>query len=300
MAPRPVRSSVTDVESERPRLGHLSGIVAVCFGAGLLWPLFAGLELTPRPPGSEAREHAAAALAAAAADPTNGALGADAEGEAEEAEEPPPAPLSDRQLALVKQAEVASCKDARGKPVVHCDRPLVRDVVEQPLTRLAQCGAAQSARGTLSLGLQIDFKRRRVTGVKAGDATTLPRDKVKALVACARSELADVSLKDIAHEQAEYWMYFGVELLPPGSRLEPSAEAANGGDDTSIVEASGYATVGWNTAMVREEPRADGAIAARLLFGTRVRVTGRLGDWYRVSYDAKGRIGWVHKNEVGM
>jgi SH3 domain-containing protein len=298
MVSRPApRSSVADVETERPQLGRLSGIVAVCFGAGVLWPLFAGLELAPRPPGSEARSLAEAA-AASIADPSTpaGAI-ADSDAESDEVEEVP-VTITDRQLARTLRTEVASCKDARGKAVEHCDRPPLRDAIEEPLSRLSQCGAAQGLAGTLSLGMQLDFKRRRLTGLKPGKATTLARDKVSALLSCARTELSGVSLKDIAHEQSEYWMYFAVEFIPPGSRIEP--DVAERRIEAEIVEASGYATVGWNTAVVREAPAADGAIAARLLFGTRIRVTGRLGDWYRVAYDAKGRIGWVHRNEVGM
>jgi SH3 domain-containing protein len=299
MVSRSAPRSVPDADQpELPRLGRLSGIAAVCFGAGVLWPLLAGYDLAPRPPGSEAREavEAAAVEAAAAEDPASPGPSSDVEAEVE----PPAATVSERQLALIKQSEVTSCKDSRGKAVVPCDRPLLRDAVEPALSRLAQCGAAQGLSGTLSLGLQIDFRRKRIASIKAGNATTIPREKSGALVSCARTELSGVSLKDIAHEQSEYWMYFAVELVPPGTRIEPQAVAADGSITGEIVEASGHATVGWNTAVVRETPAADGAIVTRLLFGTRVKVTGRLGDWYRVNYDAKGRIGWVHRNEVGM
>jgi hypothetical protein len=289
------RSSPDDVAIEPPRLGRLSGIAAACFAAGVAWPLLAGYDLAPRPPGSDAREQAAEALAAE--DAVSAApIEADVEGETAQ----PAATVSERQLALVKQSEVTSCKDARGKAVTPCDRPLLRDALEPGLSRLAQCSAAQGLAGTLSLGLQIDFRRKRIAGMKAGNATTIPREKATALVSCARSELSGVSLKDIGHEQSEYWMYFAVELVPPGTPLEPQVTAADGSVVGEIVEASGHATVGWNTAVVRETPASDGAVATRLLFGTRVKVTGRLGDWYRVIYDAKGRIGWVHRNEVGM
>jgi SH3-like domain-containing protein len=41
-------------------------------------------------------------------------------------------------------------------------------------------------------------------------------------------------------------------------------------------------------------------VKARLLYGTKVFVTGRQGDWYRIRYDAHGREGWVHKNALAM
>jgi hypothetical protein len=41
-------------------------------------------------------------------------------------------------------------------------------------------------------------------------------------------------------------------------------------------------------------------VVARVLSGTRVSVTGRQGDWYRVKYDGKGAEGWVFRTAIGM
>jgi SH3-like domain-containing protein len=37
-----------------------------------------------------------------------------------------------------------------------------------------------------------------------------------------------------------------------------------------------------------------------VLSGTRVSVSGRNGDWYRIKYDAKGGEGWVFRTAIGM
>jgi hypothetical protein len=34
--------------------------------------------------------------------------------------------------------------------------------------------------------------------------------------------------------------------------------------------------------------------------GTRVVVTGKNGDWFRIKYDAKGSQGWVYRTAIGM
>ena len=49
-----------------------------------------------------------------------------------------------------------------------------------------------------------------------------------------------------------------------------------------------------------DNPDTIGAVVARILRGTRVVVTGRKDDWYRVKYDAKGSEGWVFKTAIGM
>jgi hypothetical protein len=51
--------------------------------------------------------------------------------------------------------------------------------------------------------------------------------------------------------------------------------------------------------MLRSEPK-EGDVVARILRGTRVVVTGRQGDWYKVRYDAKGNEAWVFKAAIGL
>jgi SH3-like domain-containing protein len=51
--------------------------------------------------------------------------------------------------------------------------------------------------------------------------------------------------------------------------------------------------------MIRKTPKT-GAIVARVLGGTRLAVTGRQGDWYRVKYDSEGHEGFVFKAAIGL
>jgi hypothetical protein len=101
-------------------------------------------------------------------------------------------------------------------------------------------------------------------------------------------------LENVAHEQATYWQYHRLHFLPPGSPMTSSAEAS-----AEVIEASGQATVGWKTAVVRDGPSREAKISAKLLYGTRIEVTGRLGDWYRVSYEGNS-VGWLHRKAIGM
>ena len=298
MTPRPtVKVSVPDPEMDRPRFGRLSVIVAVCFVVGLVWPSLVGINFVQRPPGSspaKADESEAPAL----------------DGEPEPG--PSPSPKSEPDDAVraaarivptltslesvsIEQSVVASCHDAAQPAVASCDKPNLVGIIEAPLGKLARCAAAEGASGVLSLGLELDFDRGHVTRVKAGASTTLSKDKSAALVTCAQDLVVGTPLEGVDHKHASYWLYYLIRFLPPGSPVEtasaPSAE--------EVVSASGQGTIGWKTAVVREAPSRSAKIAARLLYGTRVNVTGRMGEWYRIDHDG-GSIGWVHRKAIGM
>jgi hypothetical protein len=85
-------------------------------------------------------------------------------------------------------------------------------------------------------------------------------------------------------------------------RSSKGAESARGESEPSdrIVVVSGQATVGWNAAVVRESPSGQAVTLDRLLRGSRVAVTGRKGDWYRVKYGRPARAGWVHRKALGL
>ncbi|HWO14073.1 MAG TPA: SH3 domain-containing protein, partial [Polyangiaceae bacterium] len=144
----------------------------------------------------------------------------------------------------------------------------------------------------LSLGMYLDFSRGHIAKVKAGQSTTLSKEQTAKLVGCAEENVVGTALDGVAHEQARYWVYYVVRLLPAGSPVgsPPAAE---------VVSASGQATVGWQTAIVREGPSSQAHVAARLAHGTRVSVTGRAGDWYRIARSGKV-MGWVHREALGL
>ncbi len=300
MAPRPaVKVSVPDPEMDRPRFGRLSLIVAVCFVVGLVWPSLAGINYVQRPPGSSPAKVDEGEVPAT-------------DGEPEPAPSPSPSPKSEpddavRAVArvvptltsleslIIDESVVASCQDGAQPPVASCDKPSLVGIIEAPLGKLARCQAAEGASGVLSLGLELDFSRGHVTRVKAGASTTLSKDKSAALVTCAQDLVVGTPLEGVEHKHTSYWLYYLIRFLPPGSPVAtgaaPSAE--------EVVSASGQGTIGWKTAVVREAPSREAKIAARLLYGTRVNVTGRMGEWYRIEHDG-GSIGWVHRKAIGM
>jgi hypothetical protein len=175
-------------------------------------------------------------------------------------------------------------------------------VVRPRILALAACPAAADTRGLLSLGLELDFESNRIKEVVRGRSTRLDDDRAQKLVECAKKDFASASLAGIEHQHPAYTVFYAVELLPPGTRPEPPAKpsdnAADGGEG-EVTAASGRATVTWEVALLRNEPK-DGDVVARILRGTRVLVTGRQGDWYRIKYDAKGNEAWVFRTAIGL
>jgi len=275
---------------DQPRLVRVLVITAIGFAIGVIWPRLAGFKLVPSVPAeaeaaSSAEEPKGAAPASATAPPA---------AKAAPVVEPPPAPAEPTDRLKLSEAKVTSCRDAKGGKKEGCDAPEI-DVAARPkIMALATCPASQNLQGKLSLGLELDFDAGKVTDVLKGKSTNLPDASADALIACAKKEFATLSLADVKHAHAKYTVFYLVELLAPGDK--PAADADAGKE---VTAASGRATVAWEVAIVRDQPK-DGEIVARLMRGTNVVVTGRDGDWYRIKYDAKGTEGWVFRTAIGM
>jgi hypothetical protein len=278
------------LETLRPRMGRLTAVMAACFSLGVAWPLLGGLDFVQRPPGSAAKVPEAEP-SVSEADPSASALATPGETPALHV-----APvLTTTEAVRIERRLVESCQGDAGEALARCDEPNLDAVIEAPITQLAACDAAEGLSGVLSLGMYLDFARGRVTRLKAGASTTLPKQKTAALMACAEEKVAGTALDDVEHEHGRYWMYYLVRFLPPGSAIDPALAPA----PLEVVSASGQAPIGWTTTVVRDSPSPRAKVAARLSYGTRVSVTGRAGDWYRIERANKS-LGWVHRKAIGM
>jgi uncharacterized protein YgiM (DUF1202 family) len=117
-----------------------------------------------------------------------------------------------------------------------------------------------------------------------------------------------VSLETVAHKYRRYTVFYGATFYPPGKQPESEAlegaESAPKAEDTggaskppSDDDASGTATVTWDRAPVRKEPKT-GDIITHAVKGTRVKVIGKRGDWYHVEVGSK--TGWVYRGTLGL
>ncbi|MBX3184540.1 MAG: SH3 domain-containing protein [Polyangiaceae bacterium] len=280
-----LRVEVPDPQADQPRLARVGIFAAVGFGVGLLLPAVLGRQFVPEPPLAEV---------AVAAEPE------DAE------EELAPAPPSEATSETTSNAEepapaarrvepgkplVLSCKDAAGKKVDRCDDPDLTDLVEARFTSLGSCAGTEAASGTLSLGLEVDFQSKKVERVLRGKSTTIAEAMATKLYACAEREFAGAATPEVEAQHRGYTVFYKAQFFPSGTPA-PTAAPAN--------EASGVAVVAWDSAVIRDQPNKDGRRLASILRGTRVTVTGKSDNWYRIKYDASGSEGWVYKDAIGM
>lgn len=261
--------------SDERSLGRVGIIALVGFVVGIVWPRLAGVSLVPEAPVEDE------------------SLGTE-EGPATQeapAEEPEVIELTPEDRLGIGPAKITSCVSSDGKKSSSCDNPDVDEVVHPHLISLLGCPAATGVFGTLSLGFTINFDEKKISDPTSGRSTDLPESTTKELLLCAKKELAAAQIPAIAHQFAEYQVYYALDFKTP----EAAAE-----EKTSVTAASGQATVHWRSAQVRKDPERGADVQARLLAGARVVVTGRQGEWFRVKYDAKGREGWIHGAALGL
>lgn len=277
------------------KFGRVGVIALVGFAIGIAWPRLAGVKLVPSVPVPAAAEASARELTGAPLEAKPVVAPPVAPSAA-----PPEKPPAER--LLVSDVQVASCRNEHGKRSQACDRVDFDRVAREHLRGLATCAGTEDAAGVLSLGFDLDFRADKIKNIQSGKSTSLEQDNVDRLLGCARERFAKVSLAGIPHEQNTYTLYYRLELLPPpgsGAGGKPEAGGSRGAGDEG-TPASGTATVSWDVALVRATPARDGEVRARVLSGTRVAVTGKNGDWFRVKFDAKGNQGWVYRTAIGM
>jgi len=296
-----VKVEVPGAKDDSVKFGRVGIIAAVGFAIGIAWPRLAGVKLVPSVPVPAAAEASARELTGAPLENKPAAEAPPAPSAAAPAAAPDKAPA---ERVLVSDMQIASCRTVHGKRAQACDRVDFDRIAQGHLRELTACPGTEDASGVLSLGFELDFERDKIKSIQSGKSTSLEQDNVDRLLGCARKGFEAVSLAGIAHEQAVYTLYYRLELLSPaGESKKASPEepaAASSSAATEASPASGHATVSWDVALVRSAPARDGEVRARVLSGTRVVVTGKSGDWFRIKYDAKGSQGWVYRTAIGM
>ena len=298
---QPLKIEVPDQKQETLRFGRVGLIVTVGFVVGILWPRVAGFKLVPSVP-SQPADSSNADLTGAPGDAKGAAAPASSAAAVAESEPPPAetAPNTDR--LQISDPQFVTCKTKTKKHSTDCDHVEFDRLARPHIQALAACQGADHMEGVLSLGFDLDFESQTVKAIKNGKSSTLPQVDVDSLVTCAKKEFSNVSLVGIAHQNQTYAVFYKVEFPKPGASDKPTAgtEPADSAAPGDVTEATGHATVAWDVALVRSSASRDGAVIARVLQGTRVSVTGRRGDWYRIKYDVKGSVGWVYRTAIGM
>jgi len=293
---------VPSPRDEQPRFGRVGLIAVVGFVVGVAWPSVAKLKLVAPPPNAESKaEPSTPSPSATLAAPAQSGSAA----RSASAPVPPKASSGENEGIRVEEVQILSCVDADGKRSRRCDTPGFGEGIRKALRGLLACEGASSLSGRLSIGFDVDFEQSRLRDFVSGRSTTLEPERAALLVSCAEKLLADLAFAQQEHSYSRYRVFYLVDFgaRAAASRLEaaqaPAASSGESSNPNQLVGTTGRATVVWETAIVRDHPKT-GSIIARILGGTRLAVTARQGDWYRVKYDAKGSEGWVYREAIGL
>lgn len=327
MAPRIVRP-----RSDSPLLPLTLVGAAACLVGG--W--FAGVKVF-KPSAAAMPEEVAPEAGDAAAEPADAAVVA----------RPPPdasAPAASATVT-VRAGMLAGCGDGEEMSVAGADcvappelEPALR---ERLVAILGACPSAASAAAdpskVLSLGLRVDFPRRRVASL-LGRSSTVP-DKVS-YVPCVNHLMGPLdAVWRLQAPRARYQFFFSARFsplragapapvepvapaptpaptpdvapvavapAPAPTPAEPDAGGAPAAPDPSLptpadmlrMRVMDRATVVWSPAIVRETPRT-GPVAARLPQGTAVEIVDRRGTWYGIRWD-RSHTGWTYGPAIGQ
>jgi hypothetical protein len=296
---RSLKIEVPTPQQDKLRFGRVGVIALVGFLIGIAWPRLAGVKLVPGVPAEDDTPTLASSAEPAASAPPAAEPGSDREARAQAGDpgEPKASPgLEPGDRVKLSEPQIVSCRDGKGNKVDDCGTLEFDRVARARLLALGACAGAQSGLGTLSLGFDLDFRSNRIAKIESGKSTTLDDGQVKALLECTEREFKSASLNDLPHAHERYTVFYRVEFISPTSGQAPAASGDGGAEATA---ASGRATVTWEVAILRSTPK-EGDIVARILRGTRVVVTERQGDWYKVRYDAKGNEAWVFRSAIGL
>jgi hypothetical protein len=293
----PLKVEIPKAGDERPAWSKVGLIGAAGFVIGMAWPRLAGIHIGPNPP-SDARPSTEASSSAEPAAPPASASAVAVPAPAPNASAQEPSGV--RELVVVGSGKIIKCSDGKDKKFdgEECGELDFDRVAVPKIKDLAKCPSAMGLEGKLSIGFDVDFKSKEIKVVK-GKKTTLPSTTVQGVLKCASDELGSVSLDDVPHKHRRYTVYYAATFYPPGKRPdeEPSDKAKDEGDDGKSDGSGGTATVTWDTALVRKEPKT-GDIVTRAVKGTRVKILEKQNDWFKIEVASK--TGWVNRGALGL
>jgi hypothetical protein len=324
---------VPSAAADRPSWIKVGAMAAVGFAVGVAWPRVAGVRLGPSVPDSPSSSVASREPSIPSAPPSAGPSEPSAVVAA------PPAsvsaPLPPMTAVTPSHGSVFACKTDSGESLKagECGSLAGLDGVLLPrLRKLADCPAAAGIAGTLRLVAHVDFEHG--VSVDLGrNHGGMP--SAEPLLACAKVDVAGANVAHVSHEHPRYSVAYTVAFAqegpagaasntapastngssaPPSARqdgLRTEKESVPAREGTVTPEAvakapprdgsrdAETATVEWDAAIVRDEPKS-GKIVARLPRGTALRLGPVKDGWYPVKYgDGFANEGWVYRGAIG-
>ncbi len=298
MAKRNAKPRSTSVEVSVPqgdgrppwmRVGVLS---AAGLALGMAWPTLAGIRIGPNVPGAN-KPDLEAVVEQTAPPPLAASASATPSADSTVVEGDPASPRNNQQKVVVGAGTIERCfqgKDAlKGEA---CGTLPIDKVLVPRLEALNRCSAAVGLAGEMTVGFDIDFTKKDIHVLKG--KSELPLSTVQGVIVCIADYIRDVSADKIGHKYTKYRVFYSLKFFPPGTA--PPTEGTQEADTEDADAARAMATVTWDTALVRSEPKT-GDVVMRLVRGTRVKILSRRKDWYRIRMREKE--GWIYRGALG-
>jgi hypothetical protein len=218
-------------------------------------------------------------------------------------------------MVVVGPGKIVACWDKKDKKIDDCEKLLFDPIAVKRLRELSKCSSAVGLSGKMTIGFEVDFGKKEIGVKKRKGGTTLPGSTVSGIVQCAGHEFGNASLEEVPHKHRHYTLTYALTFYPPGKHAPNAPNAPNAGtpgtpaapdsgdgdpaagSTTSEAEASGTATISWDTALLRKDPK-DGEVVARIVRGTKVKIIGKQNDWYKIESGPKA--GWVYRGAIGL
>ncbi len=257
------------------------------FGLGVFLPKILDVKLGPNPPTDH---RAAVVVATSSAKP--GAPPVIASASPFEVPGAAPGATGHEARVEIGEGQITACKDANGKAAKTCEpSPTLDAALAVPLRGLTRCPSVMGLSGKLSIGFDVDFKKKTLKPQR-GKSTTLPSSTVEGMLKCLEKPLSTLSLDGVAQDQAKLTVFYQVSFVPPAKAAEPTPEPtpAEGGKPAEPAELE----VTWKSCTLRDAPRT-GTPVGKLTKGTKLKVIDKKGDWLKVVASPSKQEGWLIK-----
>lgn len=284
-------------KEDRALTGKVGVVAVVGFVIGVAWPRLLNVKVGPDVPGGGPKPALVAASSQSAAADTDPVEPAPSGGAAASSAAPDgdDEGVSNKQSVTVADGVVVSCRNKKNDKVDDCGKLAFDRTAKPRLAELNRCPAALGLEGELTVTLGINFEKNEVVVDGIKKKSEVPSSTLKGVVSCAAEALKGVELEKIPHTHVRYGVSYTVAFFPPGKAPKAEGEAETEAGDAGDA-GLGKATVSWEKALLRDNPK-EGKVVARLPQGTRVKLVEKDGDWYRVE-SSKGK-GWVYRQAIG-
>ncbi len=300
---RPLTVEIPAPAADQPVWSRVGIIGVVGFVVGMAWPRVAGVKIGPAVPADLRAQVEGSASSSPRAPASIASSAGSASAGAAPSADPDAPPAANQEMVVIGPGKITRCSDKKDDKIEDCEKLLIDPIVVKRLRALAKCPSALGLNGKVTIGFEVDFAKQEVGVKRRKKGTSLPSSTVAGIVSCAAHDFGNVSLAEVPHKHRRYTLEYALSFYGPGKHPEaaPTPNAVDAepaaGATTSADEATGTAIVAWDTALLRKEPK-DGNVVARLVRGTKVKIAGKQGDWYKIESGSK--VGWVYRGTIGL